>query len=90
MRACRVRRHTGGMARAVGSGLTSLCHHGVMVKMALRPNFMNMFSYHFCSDLLLVLRRGASHPGRHRITDPAAHRQQRDQEDEEQVAHGLM
>ena len=58
--------------------------------MRLRARFMGMSSYYFCSDVLLELHLGSGHTGRHRITDPAAQRQQGDHNDEEQMAHGKV
>ena len=53
-----------------------------------RPCFMGIYSYRFCSAVLLHLNR--DHACCHRVTDPAAQRQQGNHEDEEQVTHGAV
>lgn len=58
-----------------------------MVKMLVSPRFMGVGSYEFRSGLLMLQIPGG-HAGRHRIANPAAHGQQGDHEDEEQMAHG--
>ena len=78
------------MACAVSPGQAGVWRRWSMVKMGCHAFWMGVSSYDFCSmlPLLHLLHLSSRHAGRHRITGPAAQRQQGDHEDEEQVAHG--
>lgn len=78
------------MARAVGCGWGSIRHPCSGILMRFCSRFMAVSRYFFCSGLLVLLHLARKHSRRHRITDPAAQRQQGDHEDEEQVAHGVV
>ena len=73
--------------RCRGAGLLYRCF---LVKMRFLACCMGVSSYAFCSNLPLQYLRHLTcrHTSCHRITSPAAQRQQGDHEDEEQVAHG--
>ncbi len=87
---CGVRFCIRSMAWAVGCSWGHICRHCFGILMSFRPSFMTVSCYCFCSGLLLLLHLARKHSRRHRVTDPAAQRQQGDHEDKEQVAHGLV
>ncbi len=60
-----------------------------MVKMGYFARCMDLSSYAFCGNLHLP-RLTSRHPGRHRITSPAAQGQQGDHHDEEQAMHAKV
>ena len=78
------------MARAVGCGWGCICHPCFGILMRFCPRFMAVSRYFFYSGLLVLLHLARKHFRRHRITHPAAQRQQGNHEDEEQMAHVVV
>ncbi len=83
------------VARAVRLGRGQRHGRFFMVKIGCSQGGVLVFSYRFCSAMLLAMLLGLQvlhltgrHLCGHRVAHPAAQRQQGDQKGEEQMAHG--